>query len=123
VPPSSFPTALRGKLAPTFPLRVLVTGRSLSLGIYQPDESRALAAFIAVGITVLGFLSFGRRWWGLYLVIASVVLLTLLLAPDAYVAFGLAFVLILAAALAATVAAHLSTTSSTELRPPGLYGD
>ena len=73
------------------------------------DVEAGLAAFLAVGITVLGFLVFGRRWWGLFLVIASVVMLTLLLAPDAYIAIGLAFALLLLAALGATVAGRAST--------------
>jgi hypothetical protein len=36
-----------------------------------------------------GALAFGRRWWPAYLLLASVVLLILLLTPDAYAAFGL----------------------------------
>ena len=70
------------------------------------DVQSALAAFLAVGIPVLGFLIFGKSWWGPLLVIASVVLLTLLLAPEAYVAIGLAFVLLLLAILVAMVAAR-----------------
>ena len=68
------------------------------------DVQAALAAFLAAGITVLGFLIFGRSWWGFLLVIGSVVMLTLLLAPDAYVAIGLAFALLLLAALGAMIA-------------------
>jgi len=68
------------------------------------DVQAALAAFIAVGIPVLGFLIFGRSFWGSFLIIASVVLLTLLLAPEAYTAIGLAFAVLLLAALAVTVA-------------------
>ena len=63
------------------------------------DLQAALAAFLAVGITVLGFLIYGRHWWGPLLVIGSVVMLTLLLAPDAYIVIGLAFTVILLAAL------------------------
>ena len=55
------------------------------------DYDAALAGALAVGITTLGALAFGRRWWAPYLLVASAVLLTLLLAPDAYVAFGLMF--------------------------------
>jgi hypothetical protein len=62
------------------------------------DFQAALAAFLAAGITMLGFLVFGRSWWGSYLIIGSVVLLTLLLAPEAYVAIGLAFALLLVVA-------------------------
>ncbi len=68
------------------------------------DIQAALAAFIAVGIPVLGFLIFGRSFWGSFLIIASVVLLTLLLAPEAYTAIGLAFASLILAALAVTVA-------------------
>jgi hypothetical protein len=73
------------------------------------DLQAGLAAFLAVGITLLGFLIFGQSWWGSFLVIASVVLLTLLLAPDAYIALGLAFALLLLAAVGAMVAARSST--------------
>jgi len=76
------------------------------------DIQSALAAFIAVGIIVLGFLIFGRSWWGPLLIIASIVLLTLLLAPEAYVAIGLAFVLMLLAALMVEV----TSCSKTEYR-------
>jgi hypothetical protein len=58
------------------------------------DVQAALAAFIAVGITVLGFLIFGRSWWGSFLIIASFVLLTLLLASEAYVVIGIIFALL-----------------------------
>lgn len=72
------------------------------------DIEAGLAAFIAVGISVLGFLIFGSSWWGFYLVTGSVVMLTLLLAPDAYIAIGLAFTLLFLAALGATVADRAS---------------
>jgi hypothetical protein len=80
------------------------------------DLQAGLAAFLAVGITVLGFLIFGRRWWGSFLVIASVVLLTLLLAPDAFIALGLAFALLLLAAVGAMVAGRSSTQGSAPRR-------
>jgi hypothetical protein len=54
------------------------------------DLNSALAAFLAVGVSVAGALVYGRRWWSAYLLLASGVALTLLLAPDAYTAFGLA---------------------------------
>jgi hypothetical protein len=72
------------------------------------DAQAALAAFLAVGITLLGFLSFGRAWWGSFLIIAAVVLLTLLLAPEAYIAVGLGFLLVVLAALGAMIAERLS---------------
>ncbi|MFN8536414.1 MAG: hypothetical protein U0232_02920 [Thermomicrobiales bacterium] len=70
------------------------------------DAQAGLAAFLAVGITALGFLAYGRHWWGPLLVIGPVVMLTLLLAPDAYVAIGLAFILLPLAASGALVAAR-----------------
>ena len=56
------------------------------------DWNAALAGFLAIGITVLGALAFGRRWWPPYLLLASAVALMLLLAPDAYTAFGVTFI-------------------------------
>ena len=58
------------------------------------DVDAAIAVFLAVGITILGGLAYGRHWWPPYLLLASVVALTLLLAPDAYAAFGLLFLLV-----------------------------
>lgn len=55
------------------------------------DWDAALAGFLAIGITVSGGLVVGRRWWPAYVVIASAVLLVLVLAPDAWAAFGLLF--------------------------------
>ena len=77
--------------------------------LMSSDVQAGLAAFIAVGIIVLGFLIEGRDWWGSLLVIGSVVMLTLLLAPDAYIAIGLAFILLLLAALGVMVAARSKT--------------
>jgi hypothetical protein len=77
------------------------------------DVQAALAAFLAVGITMLGFLIFGRSWWGSFLIIGSVVMLTLLLAPEAYTAIGLAFALLLLATLGATVAGRARTVDGT----------
>jgi hypothetical protein len=68
------------------------------------DVQAALAAFIAVGIPVLGFLIYGRSWWVPLLVVGSLVMLTLLLAPEAYIALGLEFAVLLLAALGAAVA-------------------
>jgi hypothetical protein len=80
------------------------------------DVEAGLAAFLAVGITALGFLIFGRHWWGAYLLIGSVVMLTLLLAPDAYIVIGLAFVLLLLAVLGTLVTMHASTLDGAERR-------
>jgi len=78
------------------------------------DVQAGLAAFLAVGITLLGFLIFGRDWWGCLLIIGSIVMLTLLLAPDAYIAIGLAFALLLLAASGAMVAARSNTLHQQE---------
>lgn len=86
-----------------WPWLVLPVVAALPALLMSSDAQAALAAFLAVGITVLGFLIFGRSWWGPLLIVGSVVMLTLLLAPEAYVAIGLAFFLLLLAALAATV--------------------
>ena len=66
------------------------------------DWDATLAGLLAVGITLGGALAFGRRWWPAYTLLASAVLLVLVLAPDAYAAFGLTF--LLAAVLALVVA-------------------
>ena len=68
------------------------------------DLQAALAAFITVGIILLGFLIFGRSWWGPLLVIGPAVMLILLLAPEAYIAIGITFALLLLATGAALVA-------------------
>jgi len=64
------------------------------------DPWSALAGLLAVGITVGGALVYGRRWWPPYLLLAAAVAHVLLLAADAYAAFGLLF-LVLAAGFAA----------------------
>lgn len=88
---------------------VLPVVAALPALLTSSDFQAALAAFIAVGITVLGFLIFGKSWWGSFLVIGSVVMLTLLLAPEAYTAIGLAFTVLLLATLGATVGSRSST--------------
>jgi hypothetical protein len=55
------------------------------------DLDSTLAGFLAIGITIAGAQQFGRTWWPAYVLIAAAVLLVLLLAPDAYAAFGLIF--------------------------------
>jgi len=80
------------------------------------DVQAGLAAFLGVGIPVLGFLAFGRDWWGSLLVIGSLVLLALLLAPEAYTAIGLAFTLLLLVTLGAIVAMRSSSLGSAERR-------
>lgn len=74
---------------------VVIALPALTLG-HDPDA--ALAAFLAVGITVVGAMYCGRRWWAPLTTIAAAVMLTLLLAPDAYLVFGWAFLTIIAGA-------------------------
>jgi hypothetical protein len=61
---------------------------------FTGDLNSALAAFMAVGITVAGAVVFGWQWWPPYLVLASCVALVLVLAPDTFAAFGLLFLLV-----------------------------
>jgi hypothetical protein len=75
------------------------------------DIDAALAAFLAVGITILGALIFGRGWWGLFVVIGSAVMLALLLTPDAYLAFGWAFALIIVAVCGTAVGKRREMTT------------
>jgi hypothetical protein len=65
------------------------------------DLEATLAGFLAIGITLAGALAFGRRWWSAYLLIASCVAMVLLLAPDAYAAFGLIFLALVVGLVAA----------------------
>jgi hypothetical protein len=55
------------------------------------DINSFLAGFLAIGITLAGFLAFGWRWLAPYLLVSSGVALVLLLTPDTYAAFGLIF--------------------------------
>lgn len=82
----------------------LPVAASLPALLMSSDVQAGLAAFLAVGISILGFLIFGKNWWGSLLIIGSVVLLTILLAPDAYIAIGLGFDILLLVALRAIVA-------------------
>ncbi|CAG1013836.1 hypothetical protein ANAEL_04817 [Anaerolineales bacterium] len=74
---------------------ILPITASLPPLVMSHDIQSGLAAFLAVGITILGFLFFGRSWWGCILVIGSIVMLTLLLAPEAFTAIGFVFTLLL----------------------------
>ena len=58
------------------------------------DLNSALAAFMAIGMTVLGALACGWRWWRSYLLLGSGVALVLLLSPDNFAAFGLLFLFV-----------------------------
>jgi hypothetical protein len=50
-------------------------------------------------VSVIGALMFGRSWWSGYALIVAGVLLILVLAPDAYIVFGLLLALIITQAL------------------------
>jgi len=69
----------------------LLVAAALPALLMSSDFQAALAAFLAAGITILGFLVFCRNWWGSFLIIGSIVMLTLLLAPEAYTATGLIY--------------------------------
>jgi hypothetical protein len=83
------------------------------------DWDAAQAGFLAIGITVSGALVFGRRWWPAYLLIASAVLLGLILAPDAWTAFGLLFDGLAIGGLGSVVLARPSVRQSS---PPVAVG-
>jgi hypothetical protein len=83
------------------------------------DWQAALAAFLAIGITLLGALAFGSRWWPPWLLLASVAALTLLLAPDAYPAFGVTFDVVCAALLAGCIFRAASSDGWRKLRASG----
>jgi hypothetical protein len=54
------------------------------------DAAAAAAGFVALGLTLVG-VPLLRRWWPVVLPVPVAVLLVLLLAPDAYAVFGVAF--------------------------------
>lgn len=62
-------------------------------------------------------LIFGRSWWDPFLVIGAVVLLTLLLAPDAYVAIGFAFSLLLLTTLGVIVSTRATSMYAERTQP------
>ncbi len=79
------------------PWLILPVAAALPALLMAHDVQAGLATFIAAGISILGFLIFGRNWWGAFLTLGSVVLLTLLLAPEAFSIIGLAFTALLVA--------------------------
>jgi hypothetical protein len=85
---------------------VLPVAAAIPALAFAHDIDAALAAFLAVGITTIGGLAFGRRWWAPFTNLAAVVMLILLFAPDAYIAFGLLFAVVMLAALIALAATH-----------------
>jgi hypothetical protein len=78
---------------------VLPIGLALPSIWLTEDVWSFLAGFLAVGITVAGFLTFGWRWLAPYLLVSSAVALVLLLAPDTHAAFGLIFLVLTAVGL------------------------
>jgi hypothetical protein len=76
------------------PWLVLPVAPGLPILWFTGDLNSALAAFLAVGITTIGTLVFGWRWWPLYLLLGSVVALVLLLAPDNFATFGMLFLVV-----------------------------
>ena len=55
------------------------------------DWDAAMAGCLSLGISLLGFAVWGRRWTAPFALVAAFVLLVLLFAPDAWIAFGLIF--------------------------------
>jgi hypothetical protein len=55
------------------------------------DFDAALAGFLALGISLLGAMVFGRRWLVAYPLVAALVLLVLLLSPDSWTVVGSIF--------------------------------
>jgi len=82
------------------------------------DLDSTLAGVLALGIPLAGGLAFGRRWWPAYVLIASFVLLVLLLAPDAYAAFGLIFFVLAAGLGRGCGVSHADRRDSTRSRRP-----
>lgn len=68
------------------------------------DWDAALAGFLSLGISLVGFAVLGRRWLAPFALVAAFVLLVLLFASDAWIAFGLLFDVILAVAGAVLLA-------------------
>jgi hypothetical protein len=64
---------------------------------YDPNAS--LVAALITGTAVLGAVTWGRVWWPRFLLLTAVVFLSLLLAADAYLVFGLGFIVVAALAL------------------------
>ena len=99
----------------------------LPIGLMLPavwlagDLNSALAGFLSVGITVLGFLIFRRRWWPPYLVLASAVALVLLLAPDPYTAFGIVFLAVDAIAAGALVSRGAASLPANARGAPAVF--
>jgi hypothetical protein len=77
-----------------WPWLLLPTAPGLAILWFTGDLNSALAAFLSVGITIVGALALGWRWWPPYLLIASGVALVLLLAPDNFATFGGLFFLV-----------------------------
>jgi len=77
-----------------WPWLLLPVALGLPILWFTGDLNSALAAFLALGITIAGALACGWRWWLLYLLIGSGVALVLLLAPDNFATFGGLFLLI-----------------------------
>jgi hypothetical protein len=94
---------------------VLPLAATLPALLMAHDVQAGLAAFLAVGITVLGFLVFGRSWWGPLLLVAAGVLLTLLLAANAYVVLGFVFTLLVVGALVVILVGNARTRRRTAL--------
>jgi hypothetical protein len=77
------------------------------------DVNTYLAGFLAIGITMAGFLAFGRRWLAPYLLIGSAIALVLVLVADSYTTFGLVFLLLVVVAGCALTSSRVTVVRST----------
>jgi len=67
---------------------------AISILVFTSDIWSAIAGFLWWGVIAAGFLFYGKSWWkGLALVIIAVIL-TFVLAPQPYFAFGIIFLII-----------------------------
>jgi len=71
----------------------------LAILLSSRDPQAALVALTAFMLAVTAFLIFRRRWWVLIGLLWIFAYSVLILAPDAYIAFGLSFLVIVAAIL------------------------
>jgi hypothetical protein len=86
-----------------WPWLVLPLAPGLPILWFTGDLNSALAALLAIGISLVGALAYGWRWWPAYLLLASGVAFVLILAPDSFAAFGLSLVVVEIGVLAGLV--------------------
>jgi hypothetical protein len=103
------------------PWIILPIGLMLPSLLLTGDVNSVLAGFLAIGITLSGFLAFGWRWLPPYLLVGSGVALVMLIAPDSHATFGWIF-LLLAAATVGAFRHQVLELVSLDSRHPAPYG-